>query len=125
MIVDDAHFVGIAAVPAEDDAPLLIDPYAVEAFQVTLQRLQAIPARREHVLKTPGCVEHVEFSDRRPDDVGWEPPRLLALASMEEGFCRPVAEGDNHAMALSFDIIPPSRLPCNRDSLPAVEREWA
>jgi hypothetical protein len=100
MVVDDTHVMSVAAVPPEDDTPLLVDSYAVEAFQTTLQRLQAIPAGRGHVSKAPSRIEHVESSNCRTDNLWREPSRLLAFAGMEQSFRRPVAERSYHAIPL-------------------------
>jgi len=92
MVVDDTHVMSVAAVPTEDDTPLLVDSYAVEALQTTLQRLQAIPAGRGHVLKAPSRIEQVEVSQCRTDNFWRKPPRLLAFASMKQSFSRSVTE---------------------------------
>ncbi len=120
VVIDNAYFMRVAVVPAEDDPPLIVDPYAVKPSQISSQRLQAIARRRGQVLKASSRVEHIELSEGRCHDIGREPPRRLAPASMEEGFRGPVTEGDNHAIALSVRILPLSRFPCNRVSLSSV-----
>jgi hypothetical protein len=43
MVVGDFHIVGIPTLPAEHDAPLVVDPDRMPALQGPTQRLQAVP----------------------------------------------------------------------------------
>jgi hypothetical protein len=49
MVVGDFHIVGVLALPAEHDAPLVVDSDGMQAFHATAQRLQAVPRRGAEV----------------------------------------------------------------------------
>jgi hypothetical protein len=52
MVVGDFHIVGVLALPAEHDAPLVVDSDGMQAFHVTAQGLQAVPRRSAEVFKS-------------------------------------------------------------------------
>jgi len=45
MVVDDPNLMNIGGFPPEDESPLLVDSYAVEAFEISFEKLEAIPWR--------------------------------------------------------------------------------
>lgn len=58
MIVDDLHFVRVAALPAEAHAPLVVDTNAILPCPVPPQFLQAIARRHAKILELLCGVEH-------------------------------------------------------------------
>src|SRR5258708_40301761 len=54
VIVFDADFVGMAALPSECNAILLVDADTVAADLIALQPLQAIPGRNHEILELGG-----------------------------------------------------------------------
>ena len=45
VVVGQSDFVGVVALPAEDEPPLVVDADRVEALELTLERLQPIARR--------------------------------------------------------------------------------
>src|SRR5262249_17926994 len=64
VIVFDADFVGMTLLPSERDAILIVDPNAVSARLVALQRLQTVAGRNYQILEPYGDVECLQFSLR-------------------------------------------------------------
>lgn len=62
MVVDDFDVVCVSIQPAETDAPLVVDAYAVLSLPVTLERLQPITGRNEQVLQAAGLAQVEEFA---------------------------------------------------------------
>jgi hypothetical protein len=50
VVIHDLDAVGIAALPAEADSPLIIDANAVLAFAVSFERLELVPRRGLQIL---------------------------------------------------------------------------
>jgi hypothetical protein len=64
VIVFDPDFVGMSLLPSERDAILIVDPNAVPARLVTLQRLQTVAGRNCQIVEPCRDVERLEFSLR-------------------------------------------------------------
>jgi hypothetical protein len=62
MVVDDVDLHGAKITPTEDNAPLIIDPNAVQPDPIPNQRLQTIFWRRSKIRKSVCVMENVEFS---------------------------------------------------------------
>jgi hypothetical protein len=87
VVVDDLDIVGIASLPSEADAPLVVDANAVLAPAVALERLPLIAGRGRQVLENSSAVQIEQLPASRPLD-GPEPPN------------RPVVEQFLHALVL-------------------------
>ena len=61
MVVENVDVRRSGIGPAEQDAPLAIDPDAVQTGQSALHSLQSIPGWGLEVIQCVGIVEHVEF----------------------------------------------------------------
>jgi hypothetical protein len=73
VVVDDADLRGTGVRPAEDDAPLVVDPNGVESMQVAPQGLQSIARRGSKVLEVGGGSQHVELAKGGSSQIGWKP----------------------------------------------------
>jgi len=62
-------------VPAEADAPLVVDPDAVLSTPATLQCFQMVAGGQAHDLKSVGGVELKEFPAGRALNVWWQSTR--------------------------------------------------
>jgi hypothetical protein len=82
VIVREPDIVSITRHPPEDYAPLVIDSDAVTAFQIAVQRLQAVPGRGHQILKAAGGVQHIELSQGDGRDARGQFARTLGLATM-------------------------------------------
>src|SRR6185312_4768911 len=74
MVVNDFNFMGVATLPEEADAPLVVDPDAVLAFAVALQGFQAIGWRNAEVIQGRRGIEHAELAARDLLDIGRQSP---------------------------------------------------
>jgi hypothetical protein len=61
MIIGDFNVVGVAAFPAEADAPLLIDSYAELAGSIARQRFEPVRWRNAQIFGTARLTEHREL----------------------------------------------------------------
>ena len=75
MIIRDFHVVSVAVFPTETDAPLLVDANAVLAVTVAPESFQTISGGNTEVLQVGGRVQHQEFTEGCPLDVGWKVSR--------------------------------------------------
>jgi len=57
MVVDDFHVVGVALPPHEADAILIIDPDAVLALALAVQRFQPVSGRHTQIIQRHGGVQ--------------------------------------------------------------------
>ena len=58
MVIRYLHIKGVAFVPHETYAELIVDPDTVLARSIMAQRLQLIPRRQSQVFQSCGCEEH-------------------------------------------------------------------
>ncbi len=79
MVVDDFDVVGVLFLPAEADAPLVVDADAVLAATVALQRFKSVPGRQAHDLKPVGGGELEQFPTGRALDFRRETARWLTV----------------------------------------------
>jgi hypothetical protein len=78
MVINDLHIVGIRTLPAETDAPLLIDLDTVLARSISPQGFQAVARRDPQVLKRLCAMQHEELPERRSLEVHGNPANRLA-----------------------------------------------
>ena len=82
MIIHNFHVQRILIVPAETHAPLVIDPDAVLAFPVGLQRLQMVPKRHPQIVQTSRLVQQQQFSPRHAPNLRREAADDSSLNSL-------------------------------------------
>lgn len=70
MVVDDLDLLGIRAVPAETNPPLVVDPDRVLASPAAAQRLQPVARRQAEEGEFDGGIDELEFDDGPLPDVG-------------------------------------------------------
>jgi hypothetical protein len=64
VVVDDLDVEGVTINPAEDDAPLLIDPNAVKPVEVTAQSFEVVARRYTQVVQVAGSVDELQLAER-------------------------------------------------------------
>ena len=75
VIIFDADFVGMALLPSERDAILIVDPNTVPSGVVPFQPLKPIAGRDGEILKPRRNVERLELPLRDSPDLAGNPPR--------------------------------------------------
>jgi hypothetical protein len=61
VVIHDLNIVRVALMPAETDAPLVINPDAPSASAVAFQRLQPIPRENTQIFQPSGMMQHPQF----------------------------------------------------------------
>src|SRR5690348_14521434 len=102
MVVDDFNFMGIAVLPEEADAPLVIDPDAVLTFAVTFQGFQAIRGRNTKVFQGRRSIEHAEFAARDLLDIGRQLPGSRSVPDLLRLL---VGKAPDHASTITRCVI--------------------
>ena len=102
MVIDDLHTVGVTSHPAKADAPLVIDPDAVLALAITLERLKPIGWRNPQIVQGGGVVEHAQFATRHGLDIGRQPPGWRSVPDL---FRFLVGEVPDHAATITLLVI--------------------
>jgi hypothetical protein len=87
VIIFDADFVGMALLPSECDAILIIDPNAVPTGLVPFQQLKPIAGGDAEILEPGRDVERLEFALRHPPELTRNPSSgaPVALAKQVNG----------------------------------------
>lgn len=63
MVITHFNFVGVVVLsPDEADTVLIVDPYAVLTFPVTLKHFKAITWRKSEVVQDLGRIHHFQFA---------------------------------------------------------------
>ena len=104
VIVDDQHISCISFNPAERNAKLVIDSDAIIARPIPFESFQSVCGRHTQVAEIMRRIQHVKFSRRdRPDSPGNSAccPRVNPV---ENVFCRPVSEIDDHNAIYCFTV---------------------
>jgi hypothetical protein len=83
VIIDNLHVMRPVCLPDKTDSPLIVDPYAVLALAVSLQRLQLIPRWNAKVFQTSGCIQLIQLSQRNGSHVAPQ----SAFSRSEENVC--------------------------------------
>src|SRR5438094_8261905 len=79
MVVHDFHVQRILALPAEANAPLVIDTDAVLPVPVALQRFKPISRRSAQISQAPGLVQQQQLSPSRPSNLRRQPPGRFVI----------------------------------------------
>lgn len=64
VVVGDFNFMRISRIPAETDAPLIVDADAVLPGSITLERFEAIAGWYAQCIEAGSRIENVELIDR-------------------------------------------------------------
>jgi hypothetical protein len=94
VVVRDLDVVCIPRLPAETDAPLVVDPDTVLPGAVAHEFLQAVARWHTQVREINGGIELAELAERDALNVWRKTPRRLSL---EEPSGLPVPKAPNHA----------------------------
>tara|TARA_B100001971_G_scaffold201097_2_gene213501 strand:+ start:3952 stop:4251 length:300 start_codon:yes stop_codon:yes gene_type:complete len=92
VIIGDFNIVSVSSIPAEADAPLLIDADAMLPEAVAGKRLKAIGRGDAEFIKRSGVFDDVEFVHGAAEDFGGQ----LHMLPVPEFLCPFVAESFNH-----------------------------
>ena len=76
MIISDFDLIGIALLPREADAPLLIDTDAPLTFTVSAKFLKMVTRRDAQRLQARRSVEDIKFTFRRSLNLYRNSPRM-------------------------------------------------
>ena len=72
VIIHDFHVVGVAVVPGEADAVLIVDADAVGCGAISFQSFELVSGGRAEIVELSRLVEEKQFAPGRPFD-GLEP----------------------------------------------------
>jgi hypothetical protein len=100
MVIDNPYLMYFRGLPAEHNAPLIVDADAVKAPKIATQSLKAITRRRTQIIEQLGSVEHVQLHNRCLHDIRWKLPDPVTSNTMEEIFRRTISEGYDHTWIL-------------------------
>jgi hypothetical protein len=85
MVVRDLDFVGIAVLPAETEAVLLVDPDTELAGSISAEALQTISWRNSQFLDGPDAVQLVQLpASNGPQRYRAGSPRSAAINTVEQ-----------------------------------------
>jgi hypothetical protein len=62
MIIFDADFVGIAVLPPERDAVLIVHSAAVSSSLIALQQLEPVAPRDDEIIQASGNIKELQFT---------------------------------------------------------------
>ena len=94
MVIDDRDVIGAAFVPAETDAPLVVDPDTVFPRSAAPEFLDAIAWRRSEVVQPLRGIDEDELPEHDAPQVGRKPTHWLAA---EEPFGLAIGEAVDHS----------------------------
>ena len=94
MVIDDLNVVCVAIPPSEADPPLIVDPDAVLALAISLERFKPITGRRPKIVKGACIVDLHELTVRSFRDFV---RNALDEAASPSGLCRRVPKRFDHS----------------------------
>src|SRR6266850_5028487 len=100
VIIFDADFVGMALLPSERDAILIVDPNAVPTSVVPFQPLEPIAGRDGEILESCRDVDRLEFALRHPPERARNPSSGARVALAKQVNGRLIPERLNHGSTL-------------------------
>ena len=101
MVVDDPHGTGIAGLPLEDHAPLIVDPNRMKSFPPAPQCLETVAGRHPKVAELRSIVQVQELATCRPPQFGWKATHGCGEAVIEQILGQAIAEAPYHRPMLS------------------------
>ena len=96
MIINNLHVMSVAIAPCEAQFPLIIDPYAVHASAVPLQRLEPITWRTSEIIQACGLFQHHQLPFCYPAE-RLKPRRLPAFKKRSGRF---ILKAHNHTRSV-------------------------
>jgi hypothetical protein len=73
MVVQiDARRFTPAAIPLEDEPPLLVDADRMEARQIAMHFFEVVAGRHPQVLIRGRVVDHLDFAEQAAFEIGWD-----------------------------------------------------
>jgi hypothetical protein len=102
VVIDDFHVVDVTFDPSEADTPLIVDPDAVLAFAVALERLKTIGWRNSQIIKGEGIAEHTQLAPGHGLDIGRQAPGRRSAPDL---FRFPVGKGSDHGATITNPVI--------------------
>jgi hypothetical protein len=93
MVVHNFYVKRIFSLPAEANAPLVIDSDALLPRSVPLQSFQPVARRNSQIVESPRLVQQQQFPPRYPLNLSWQPPRRFVV---EQPFGFPARETAYH-----------------------------
>jgi hypothetical protein len=93
VVIDDLDVIGVPVLPAEADAPLIVDANTVLARAVALELFKSVAGRNTQVLELLGGIDETNLTEHEPEQVGGEPPDTLSL---EQALGVPIREALDH-----------------------------
>jgi hypothetical protein len=102
VIVRHFNIVGVAILPAEADAPLIVDTNAVLTDAIARQSFQPIGGRNPQIVQALSSVELDQFAPRDTVQVGRKVAQELAL---KEPLSVLIIEGLDHGLIIAQDAM--------------------
>jgi hypothetical protein len=91
-VIDHPYHMRFCGLPAENNAPPLVDADAVNAPKITTQRLKAITWWSTLILEHQGGAKPVQLHTRCLHDIRCKPPDPVTSNTMKEIFRRTITE---------------------------------
>lgn len=101
MVIENLNFLGVAASPAKDDTPLIIDPDGIVSGQLSFQRFKPVARRYLQITQFPRIMQIQELASCRSPEFHGEATYVPGGSVVEEVFGKPVAKGFDHVLMLS------------------------
>jgi len=98
VIVTNLDALGVAVLPHEADAPLVVDADAVLPAAIARQRFQPVRRRNAQIIKTLCGIQHPQLAPRDDLDLVGQLP---AEQTRPDALRRFVVEGNNHYWIVS------------------------
>lgn len=92
MIIDNFNVMRAAFIPAEDEAPLVVDADAVLPLAPAFQGLQPVARRNAQIAQLGGRMQHIQLSPRH----ALQRTKPAAWLVAEQGLGVFVAKADDH-----------------------------
>jgi hypothetical protein len=93
VVVNDLYIIGVAILPTETNAPLVIDTDTILAAPSTFEFLQSIARRYSQIGQCLSGVQRDELSQHTSEKICRKPPDWLAA---EQALRVPIREAFNH-----------------------------
>jgi hypothetical protein len=101
---DKRSLLAMAAIPSEDQPPLIVDTDCMKAREVAAQLLEVVAGRSAHILVGGGIVDHLELSKQPAFEIRRNVPRAPVLD--EEGAQPLVPKAFDHRPFRPYTPLP-------------------
>src|SRR5258707_1348494 len=123
VIVHNFHFIGVAVVPSEADAPLIVDPNTMPAFTVPLQPFEPVARWGCQLFETLRRVQLLQLAHRH----SLNRPKPAMASRLEQLPRGSVAVSPNHHLSILrrayyVNVPKPWPGPCSRTCAGARSR---